>query len=278
MIMPPRAPLKVITSPRSTTPKSSAHNGSLERMTFASAAVTFCCAWLCITSATAPGPMALYTSTSSPIADPRPGQSAPHAHPDLTTSTSIHRKYMPARITVFHACRGVGSRPLLTHDDSRKMYRDQHSAPMMQKISPTLMPNRPVAAPAATPTALSLADRMTTPASAIAHPTATSRPTFCPANSDTIGVSTTESCVRKLPRDASVKSRPTLSSPCDPRFQAASSAAAIQKVILDAAIGAEEPPDGGAVLVLRMVGMKHAAARIPLPKLSAAAVGGPSRL
>ena len=74
----------------------------------------------------------------------------------------------------------------------------------MQKMSPTLIPRKPGATPAAADTALSLVLRMTTPTRAMMDPIPTSRPTFWPAKMDTSGVSTTESCVRKLPRDASV--------------------------------------------------------------------------
>lgn len=77
-----------------------------------------------------PGPMALNAKTAMPTADPaRPGQQRFHAHPLLATSTNIQIKYMPERIIVFQACRAMGSMPLLTHEERRKMLRDQQRAP-----------------------------------------------------------------------------------------------------------------------------------------------------
>ena len=42
---------------------------------------------------------------------------------------NIHTKYMPERMIVFQACRATGSMPLLTHEERRKMLRDQQRAP-----------------------------------------------------------------------------------------------------------------------------------------------------
>jgi hypothetical protein len=95
-------------------------------------------------------------------------------------------------------------------------------------------------------------------------------PTFSPKKSESIGVNTTDVCVKKEARDASVKISPAFCRPCAPAFHHDSSRAARNKL-------APLPLLSSSVVgFFMMVGTKQAAAMIPRTKLAIEGAGGPS--
>mmetsp|Transcript_4452 Transcript_4452/g.16251 ORF Transcript_4452/g.16251 Transcript_4452/m.16251 type:complete len:264 (-) Transcript_4452:851-1642(-) len=195
-----------------------------------------------MTSAMAPGPTAEKRRMIQAVKLPAPGHSeltvcpAPTA---FTASARAHRPYRPPRMIVFHAWILTESPPFSMMQVRRKMYMDQLKAPARQKASPMLIPPR-VPAAAAAAAEDSAEARVTTPIRARRQPNQTFLPTLSPPTIATSGVSTTDVCVRNDAREASVKRRPTLSSPCAPRFHIASSDAANQKEEEEAEEEAEE--------------------------------------
>mmetsp|Transcript_20956 Transcript_20956/g.34633 ORF Transcript_20956/g.34633 Transcript_20956/m.34633 type:complete len:160 (+) Transcript_20956:71-550(+) len=99
-------------------------------------------------------------------------------------------------------------------------YKDQHSAPPNTNKSP---PDNAKANPAPAPPP----HKSTNPHNANKEPTPIDDEMACPVANDTNGVKTTDVCVKKEARALPVLNRPKASNPWAPKFQTASSTAAL---------------------------------------------------